>query len=69
MGFRGGFEGREGGGIPDASGGCIPEGWSCHRPRSGAWSSWDMEEAGIAGPEGTGWDIPEQLGCQYLIPL
>ena len=57
MGFEGGFEGREGGGISDGFWKCIPKGGGCHSerlvtPGSPPGLLGDLEEASIAGPEG-----------------
>ena len=62
MGFQSRFERREGGSVSDAFRKCIPEGGGGHRERSVAPGPapgllGDLEEAGVAGSEGTGWDM------------
>ena len=61
VGFQGGFEGREGGGVSDALGEFIPEGGGGHgegpvAPGS-ALGLGDLEEASPTGPEGTSRDM------------
>ena len=67
MGFQSRFECREGGSIPDVFRKCVPEGRGCHGecpvtpgPTPGLLG--DLEEAGVTGSEGTGWDMwPEEV--------